>query len=142
MSSTSDPASVVSGTDAPGCYGALVSVVHYNTGYVQPPLIPEPVARGHVFRISRGRSAEWDRSKVAGTISTAVERGDLFRWVDDHGDAGRSPGTAYIGIDDGDVLRGKLATYITSCKDTNRTPNRSIIGVTNQRIAHTAEINE
>ena len=118
----------------PRCYETVVRIIEMNTGGVQPPLASRG-AIGVVAKHARaGRTPGWTLDEVERSLALACDRHVLFQWHDDDGEAGRSPGTVYYGLDDATRLREKTAEHATRAS----TPNRVLIGAANSRIASLA----
>lgn len=100
-------------------YEHLLAVLDHNTGGYQPPIHRQAPLRQMV---NRGRC---DPKRVKHAVEKARQNGDVFRWRSDDG-------TAYLGIDNADELRGKLSGYAESRDE----PRKDLIAVANQRVEH------
>lgn len=98
-------------------YHTLLRTLEYNTGGRQPPLHRQAPLRQMVGR--ERYKPEW----VKNAVEKARQNEEIFRWRDDEG-------TAYLGLDDPDVLREKVASYAQRRDE----PRKDLISVANQRI--------
>lgn len=103
-------------------YEKVVNRLYYNTGGAQPPLATRATIRRGVVFSGEGLPVK----AVNNALQKTRQDGKIFRWK--HPNEGRH----YLGIDDPEILREKVASYAERIS----TPRTDLIGVANQRIDH------
>lgn len=102
-------------------YARVVGRVRHNTGGYQPPLASQASIIGSLC----GGPGGDDHRAIRRALSKALENGDLFRWES-------ADGTQYLGLDDADALRDRIASHATRRED----PARQLCAVASLRIQH------
>lgn len=101
-------------------YESVLGHLRHNTGGYQPPLHRQAPHRCAIC--DRGYKPEW----VDNAINRARTNGDIFRWKDPR------DGKMYLGLDDADELRERVASYAQRRSE----PRKDLISVANQRIQY------
>ena len=104
-------------------YRKCLRIVEYTTGGLQRPLVPDHSVRRQL--VASGLAI----STAKNVIGSALENGDLFAWRD-------TDGTRYLGTDDVDALRGTVVSHVERHHTLERTPDKRLVAVANQRVAH------
>lgn len=126
------PTGAESETNLRDVYTTVIKRVEHNTGGYQPPLATEASIQGGVYR-SYSTHDDVTPQTVHSCLMKACQDGRLFRWRDETDpDATGDSDTVYVGLDEIDALRQRIASYVDRRDD----PNTRLIAVANQRIAH------
>lgn len=102
-------------------YQSVLGSLDNNTGGRQPPIHRQPPLR---HMVNRGKWG-YNPKRVKKAVEKAIQNGDVFRWEHPNGDV-------YLGLDDVEKLREKVASYAERRED----PRTDLISVANQRIQY------